>query len=52
MAKARTIINLECKTCGMRNYSKMVSKKRQFAKLELNKYCEKCRKHSTHKETK
>ncbi len=52
MAKARTIIHFECKDCKMKNYSKHVSKKRAFAKLELSKYCEKCRKHSEHKETK
>jgi large subunit ribosomal protein L33 len=52
MAKNRTIIKLECGECKMRNYSKLVSKKRVFAKLELSKYCSKCRKHQAHKETK
>ncbi|MCF7799438.1 50S ribosomal protein L33 [Candidatus Babeliales bacterium] len=52
MAKARTIIHLECKGCKSRNYSKQVSKKRQFGKLNLSKYCSKCRKHLEHKETK
>ncbi|MBD3231088.1 50S ribosomal protein L33 [Candidatus Dependentiae bacterium] len=52
MAKARTIIHFECKQCKERNYSKMVSKKRKFAKLNINKYCPKCRIHNEHKETK
>ena len=52
MAKNRTIIHLECKDCGLRNYSQRVSKKRAFGKLALNKFCSKCRKHVVHKETK
>jgi len=52
MAKNRTIIHLVCSECKSRNYSKKVSKKRDFGKLELNKYCSKCRKHQSHKETK
>jgi len=52
MAKNRTVITLQCSECKNRNYSQMVSKKRAFGKLELNKYCEKCRKHHTHKEIK
>ena len=52
MAKNRIIVHLECGGCGLRNYSKRVSKKRDFGKLALNKYCAKCRKHSAHKETK
>lgn len=52
MAKNRTIITLECDGCKMKNYSKLVSKKRAFGKLTLNKYCSKCRKHQAHKEAK
>ncbi|MFC1854447.1 50S ribosomal protein L33 [Candidatus Dependentiae bacterium] len=52
MAKARTVIHFECRSCGARNYSKRVSKKRAFGKLALNKYCKKCREHAEHKETK
>jgi len=52
MAKARAVIHLECKDCGARNYSKRVSKKRAFGKLSLSKYCKKCVKHVSHKETK
>ncbi|MBU4269951.1 50S ribosomal protein L33 [Candidatus Dependentiae bacterium] len=52
MAKARTIIHLECTECKERNYSKMVSKKRKFEKLNLKKFCSKCRVHNMHKEIK
>ncbi len=52
MAKNRTIIHLECELCKLRNYSILVSKKRAFGKLALNKYCAKCRLHKKHKETK
>ncbi|KKP23894.1 MAG: 50S ribosomal protein L33 [candidate division TM6 bacterium GW2011_GWF2_28_16] len=52
MAKARTIIHFECSDCKNRNYSKIVSKKRKFEKLNLKKFCPKCRVHSMHKETK
>ncbi|MCB9492956.1 MAG: 50S ribosomal protein L33 [Epsilonproteobacteria bacterium] len=52
MAKNRLIIHLECEGCGLRNYSKRVTKKRSYGKLTLSKYCGKCRSHSQHKETK
>ena len=52
MAKARTVIHLECTGCKIRNYSKRVSKKRAFGKLSLSKYCRGCAKHVSHKETK
>ncbi|MFW5721294.1 MAG: 50S ribosomal protein L33 [Bacteroidota bacterium] len=52
MAKARTIIHLECAICKERNYSKLVSKKRKFEKLNLSKYCPRCRVHKLHKEIK
>ncbi|MBT4594286.1 50S ribosomal protein L33 [bacterium] len=52
MAKNRIVVHLECTTCKMKNYSKRVSKKRAFGKLSLNKFCRKCAKHVSHKETK
>lgn len=52
MAKNRTIVHLECETCGIKNYSKRVSKKRAFGKLSLSKFCARCRRHAQHKETK
>jgi large subunit ribosomal protein L33 len=50
---AREIIELECTECGRRklyNNEKNTHKKRE--KLELNKFCKQCRKHTKHKEVK
>ncbi len=52
MAKDRVVIHLACGDCGERNYSQRVSKKKAPGKRELKKYCSKCRKHCSHKETK
>ena len=52
MAKNRVIVHFECAGCGSRNYSKRVAKGRVFGKLNINKYCARCRKHEMHKETK
>jgi len=53
MAKdARIIITLACTECKMRNYSSVKNKKNTPDKLELKKFCPKCRKHTPHKETK
>ena len=48
----RTIITLECTECKERNYSNMKNKKNDPDRIELNKYCKRCRKHTLHKETK
>jgi len=53
MAKGnRVIITLECKSCKERNYSKTKNKRTTPDKLELSKYCFRCRKHTLHRETK
>lgn len=52
MAKVKkNIIGLKCSECGNRNYT-MYKTKNLKEKLEVNKYCGKCRKHTGHKETK
>ena len=38
--------------CKQRNYNKMKNKKNNPDRLEMNKYCRFCRKHTLHKETK
>ncbi len=48
----RTIISLECSVCKMRNYGTTKNKRTMTDKLELSKYCRKCRKHTSHKEGK
>jgi large subunit ribosomal protein L33 len=49
----RFIINLQCSDCKSLNYTKRISSHDpQRKKLELQKYCKKCQKHTIHKETK
>jgi len=48
----REIITLECSKCKNRNYNSTRNKKKQKAKVELSKFCNTCREHTIHKETK
>jgi len=48
----RDIIALACTACKRRNYSTTKNKKTTTERLEFNKYCRFCRKHTSHKETK
>lgn len=48
----RVKITLECSECKQRNYDTMKDKKNNPERLEMNKYCRFCRKHTLHKETK
>ena len=48
----REIITLACTECKNRNYSNMKNKKNDPNRIELNKYCPHCKKHTLHKETK
>jgi len=48
----RVILQLECTVCKERNYSTNKNKRTTPDKLELSKYCPRCRKHTSHKETK
>ena len=48
----RVKITLECTECKQRNYDTMKNKKNDPDRLEMNKYCKFCRKHTLHKETK
>ena len=41
-----------CNECKQRNYNTMKNKKNTPDKLELNKYCPFCKKHTLHTETK
>ena len=53
MAKStnREMVSLECPECGGRNY-RTPRKTKGTYKLDLTKYCPKCRKHVGHKEKK
>ena len=49
---AREAITLECIECKRRNYTTEKNKKNNTERLEVEKYCKFCKKHTTHKETK
>ncbi|BFU95994.1 MAG TPA: 50S ribosomal protein L33 [Nitrospira sp.] len=48
----REIIDLACTACKQRNYSTNKNKKNDPDRLERNKFCKFCRKHTPHKEVK
>ena len=48
----RVKITLACTECKQRNYDTIKNKKNNPDRLEMNKYCRFCRKHTLHKETK
>ena len=45
-------VTLACSECKQRNYNTMKNKKNDPDRLEMNKYCKFCRKHTLHRETK
>jgi len=47
----RILIWLVCTECGRKNYTQEKNKLNTPTKMELNKHCMQCRKHTTHKET-
>jgi len=48
----RVKITLACQECKQRNYNTKKNKKNNPDRLEMNKHCRFCRKHTLHKETK
>ena len=48
----RDIVHMACGDCKRRNYSTTKNKKKTTERIEFNKYCRFCRKHTAHKETK
>ena len=51
-AGVRQKVILACTECKQRNYNTKKNKKNDPDRLEMNKYCRFCRKHTTHIETK
>lgn len=47
----RVKIVLACTECKQRNYLSKKEKKNNPDRLEMNKYCRFCRKHTLHRET-
>ncbi|HUD21152.1 MAG TPA: 50S ribosomal protein L33 [Candidatus Saccharimonadales bacterium] len=50
--KAREHVALECTVCKERNYYTEKNKTNTTTRLELNKFCSRCRKSTPHKESK
>jgi large subunit ribosomal protein L33 len=50
-ADMRVKVTLACTECKQRNYNTMKNKKNDPDRLEMNKYCRFCKKHTVHKET-
>ena len=48
----RVRVTLACTECKQRNYNTMKNKKNDPDRLEMNKYCRFCKKHTLHRETK
>ena len=48
----REKIILVCTECLSRNYNTSKNKQTQKERLEINKFCPKCNKHTLHKESK
>ena len=48
----RVKITLACQECKQRNYNTTKNKKNDPDRIELQKYCKFCKKHTTQKETK
>jgi len=51
-AGARIIIHLACTECKERGYTTTKNKRNDSQRLELNKYCPRCRVHRLHREVK
>lgn len=47
-----TIITLQCPTCKERNYTTVKNKRNDPDRIELRKFCSRCRSHTLHRETK
>jgi large subunit ribosomal protein L33 len=48
----RPVINLACTECKERNYTTEKNRRNDPGRMELKKYCPRCRKHTAHRETK
>jgi large subunit ribosomal protein L33 len=54
MAKkdVRIVVTMACSECKQRNYTTQKNRRNDQNRLEFNKYCPYCRKHTAHKEQK
>jgi len=53
MAKkdVRQVIHLACTDCKERNYTTYKNRRNDPNRIELRKFCSRCRKHTLHRET-
>ena len=51
-SEVRDIIYLSCTECKERTYTTTKNRKNDPDRLELKKYCPRCRTHTLHRETK
>lgn len=54
MAKkdVRVVVTLACTVCKERNYTTAKNRRNDSQRLELKKFCPRCRAHVAHRETK
>lgn len=50
-ALTRVIVTMACTECKNRNYSTEKNKKNDSGRIELNKFCPNCSRHTLHRET-
>jgi large subunit ribosomal protein L33 len=48
----RVLVTLACTECKERNYLTNKNRRNQTGRLEMKKYCPRCRRHTLHRETK
>ena len=48
----RVLVTLACQDCKRRNYTTKKNKGNDPERIEMQKYCKWCSKHTAHKETK
>ncbi|MGM0653364.1 MAG: 50S ribosomal protein L33 [Bacillota bacterium] len=48
----RVTVHLACAECQERNYTSSKNKKNNPDRIEMKKYCSRCKAHTLHKETK
>ncbi|NJN45059.1 MAG: 50S ribosomal protein L33 [Anaerolineae bacterium] len=49
---ARILVTLQCTECKERNYITEKNRRNDTARMELKKFCPRCRLHQLHRETK
>ena len=49
--EARVVVHLACSECKERTYTTEKNKRNDPERLELAKFCPRCRRHTAHRET-